>query len=185
MTTNNFLSALRRFVSRRGKSLSIHSDNGKNFIGAKNELNKLYNLFNNKSTLSDIENYAVKEGIEWKFLPLAAPHWGGIWEAGVKSVKHHLKRTVSTTTLTYEKYNTLLVQIEGILNSRPLTPIGDDIDDLGYLTPAHFLIGTSLTSIPEEGKSTFGLPPPQWCVGRVIEVIPVERRSGSSSESEN
>lgn len=103
MTTNNFLSALRRFISPQGKLLHIHSDNGKNFIGVKNELHKLYNLFNNKNSSDDIRDYNAKEGINWHFIPSGAPHWGGIWEAEIKSVKHYITKTESNTTLTYEE----------------------------------------------------------------------------------
>ena len=82
-----------------------------------------------------------KEGSTWKFNPPAAPHFGGIWEAAVKSVKYHLKRVVGETRLTFEEFSTLLCQVEACLNSRPLIPLWDDPHDLLALTPAHFLIG--------------------------------------------
>jgi len=91
----------------------------------------------------------AKDGTQWKFNPPSAPHFGGKWEAGVKSVKYHLKRVVGETILTYEEMNTFLIQIEAILNSRPVTPISDDPDDLNVLTPGHFLIGNPLTAVPE------------------------------------
>ena len=50
--------------------------------------------------------------------------------------------------LTYEEYSTLLVEIEMVLNCRPLSPMSGDCDDLEALTPAHFLVGTLLTTIP-------------------------------------
>ncbi|GFW25368.1 integrase catalytic domain-containing protein [Trichonephila clavipes] len=36
-----------------------------------------------------------------------------------------------------------------MLNSRPLVPLSSDLDDLNVLTPSHFLIGRSITSIVE------------------------------------
>ncbi|XP_011858157.1 PREDICTED: uncharacterized protein LOC105555724, partial [Vollenhovia emeryi] len=74
---------------------------------------------------------------------------GGIWEAGVKSCKHHLKRVMGNALLTFEELSTVLVQIEACLNSRPLTPLSTDPDDLQCLTPAHFLVGESMTSFPD------------------------------------
>lgn len=78
-----------------------------------------------------------------------SPHHGGLWEAAVKAVKRHLMRITKGTHLRYEEFHTLLVQIEAILNSRPLTPISSDPEDLISLTPGHFLIGSPLTAYPE------------------------------------
>ncbi|XP_055837741.1 uncharacterized protein LOC129906121 [Episyrphus balteatus] len=88
-------------------------------------------------------------GTNWHFIPPASPHFGGLWEAGVKSVKYHLKRVVGTERLTFEELTTLLAQIEAHLNSRLLCPLSDSLDDLNALTPAHFLVGDSLHAIPQ------------------------------------
>ena len=74
---------------------------------------------------------------------------GGLWESAVKSSKTHLKKVCDPHKLTFEELTTLAAQIEAILNSKPLTPMSDDPDDLSPLTPGHFLIGRALTSIPE------------------------------------
>ena len=81
--------------------------------------------------------------------PPAAPHFGGIWEAAVKSTKYHIRRVLGDNTLTYEEFSTLLCQIEACLNSRPLTPLSDDPSDVQPLTPAHFLIQTASYIVPE------------------------------------
>lgn len=62
----------------------------------------------------------------------------------MKSVKKHLTITLQKLTYTYEEYNTLMIEIEAILNSRPLTSISSDPHDMTALTPSHFLIGDSL-----------------------------------------
>jgi len=92
--------------------------------------------------------------IEWTFIPPYSPHLGGIWEAGVKSCKYHLKRIMGNTLFTFEKITTALVQIEACLNSRPISPLSSDPADLLPLTPRHFLIGGPLTSLPEIDLST-------------------------------
>ncbi|GFT07988.1 integrase catalytic domain-containing protein [Trichonephila clavipes] len=80
-------------------------------------------------------------------MPPRAPNFGGLWEAGVKSFKFYLKRAVGNLKMTLEEFLTIITQIEGILNSRPITPLSEDIDDLEVLTRGHFLIGRPVTSI--------------------------------------
>ncbi|GFS73204.1 integrase catalytic domain-containing protein [Trichonephila clavipes] len=82
-------------------------------------------------------------------MPPRAPNFGGLWEAGVKSFKFYLKRAVGNLKMTLEEFLTIITQVEGILNSRPITPLSEDIDDLEVLTPGHFLIGRPITSISE------------------------------------
>ncbi|GFV88280.1 integrase catalytic domain-containing protein [Trichonephila clavipes] len=76
-------------------------------------------------------------------------HFGGLWEAGVKFVKHHLKRAIGNLHFTFEEFETIMIQVEGILNSRPLTLHSSDADNFGVLTRGHFLIGRPITPIPE------------------------------------
>lgn len=91
----------------------------------------------------------ANDNITWHFNPPAAPNFGGLWEAGVKSTKYHLKRLLGPRLLTFEEMSTILTQIEAMLNSRPISPITNDIEDATALTPGHFLIGTPLKNVPE------------------------------------
>ncbi|XP_025836570.1 uncharacterized protein LOC112906526 [Agrilus planipennis] len=149
LTAEACVAMLRRFISRRGQPLNIYSDNGLSFVGANSELNEFYKMLNNPSNSAIINNIMNKSGITWHFIPPRSPHFGGLWEAGVKSVKNHLKRVVGNTKLTFEEFYTLLTQIEAVLNSRPLSPLSNDPTELEPLTPAHFLIGRKLTAMPE------------------------------------
>lgn len=147
LTTDAFLAALKRFMSRRGKPSNIYSDNGSNYIGAHNQLNEIYTFLKDNSNF--ISRNLLVEKVNWHFIPVNSPNFGGLWEAGIKSIKSHLKRVMGNGSLTFEGFATLLAQVEGIMNSRPLCPMSDDPDDNTALTPAHFLIGRTLTMLPE------------------------------------
>ncbi|XP_058817668.1 uncharacterized protein LOC131680977 [Topomyia yanbarensis] len=145
LSTDRFLQALRRFVARRGRCTDIYSDNGTNFVGARNKLQDFLRLLKDSHHNDVVSKQLAKEGIQWHF----NPHFGGIWEAAVRSAKNHLLKVVGETPVSPEDMNTLLVQVEGCLNSRPLTPMSDDPNDLQPLTPAHFLVGESLQAVPD------------------------------------
>ena len=147
LTTEACIAALKRFVARRGVPKAMFSDNGTNFIGARNELIKLKLILSKKQ--NSLAQFAADCGMEWSMIPPRAPNFGGLWEAAVKSTKLHLKKVVGRIILTYEEFTTLLCQIESVLNSRPLSPMSSDANDLEPLTPGHFLIGSALTSLPE------------------------------------
>ncbi|XP_044315249.1 uncharacterized protein LOC123037657 [Drosophila rhopaloa] len=78
----------------------------------------------------------------------ASPHFGGLWEAGVKSAKHPFLRTVGEDILTAEELGTLLTSVEAVLNSRPLEAISTDPNDGEALSPGHLLIGGPLLAPP-------------------------------------
>lgn len=147
LSTNAFLAALNRFVSRRGICHDIYSDNGTNFRGANSHLKELYTILS-KSNYNLISHLTERK-INWHFSPAAAPHFNGISESVVKSAKYHLKRVIGQQCLTFEELYTLFCRIEAVLNSRPLCPLSSDPNDLTPLTPGHFLIGTALVSVPE------------------------------------
>ena len=146
LTTASFLSALRRFISRRGKPNTIYSDNATNFVRANKELQDIVNFVHSKQQF--IVQELTKSNIKWNFIPPRSPHFGGIWEAQIRSIKRHLQKTIVNTVLTIEEFYTVLVQIEAVVNSRPLSPLSSDPNDLNPLTPAHFLIGRSLLAAP-------------------------------------
>ena len=137
LSTDAFMSALRRFVARRGPVAHMYSDNGTNNVGAFRRLDR-------------VQQQLGAENIRWSFIPPAAPHFGGLWEAGVKSMKTHLKKVLGNTTCTFEELSTIVYQVEAVLNSRPLCPLSNDPGDLDALTPMHFLTGHVYVPIVDE-----------------------------------
>ena len=132
LTTEAFLVSLRRFTSRRGLPRSIHTDNGTNFVGARNNLQELYRFLSSNDAQAAINSFLPPNRISWYNIPERAPHFGGLWEAAVKS---------------YEDFATITAQMEACLNSRLLGGLTSHSPDA--LTPGHFLIGRALQSYPE------------------------------------
>ncbi|XP_015375924.1 PREDICTED: uncharacterized protein LOC107170345 [Diuraphis noxia] len=143
LTTDAFLAAFDRFVTRRGMTAAVYSDCGTNFVGASEKLFDLVNDTKNSEQLSS----AV--ACSWHFNPPSAPHFGGLWEAAVRSTKLLLVRVVGNQVLSYEEFTTVLCRIESVLNSRPLTPSSNDPNDLECLLPGHFIISRPLCAVPE------------------------------------
>jgi hypothetical protein len=70
MSTDSFLNAFRRFVSRRGVPVHIWSDNGSNFVGAKVEIDKGKWLVDPDI----VKKFSCDKGIEWTFNPPHSSH---------------------------------------------------------------------------------------------------------------
>lgn len=100
-----------------------------------------------------MSNTFSSDNIEWKFIPSLSPTFGGLWKSGVKLNKYHLRRVLANTHFTFEDFYTALVQIEALINSRPLSPLSSVPSDVQSLTPAYFLIGRTLVSLQDKNYS--------------------------------
>ena len=151
LSTDAFLACFDRFVGRRGFPKTMFSDNGRNFLGASLSLLKSHNEFLKKAEKTLVEKYSA-HGFSWSFIPPYAPHMGGLWEAAVKSMKSHLKKVASNLNFTYEEFATILIKIEAVLNSRPMSPLTENPSEILPLTPGHFLRGAPIIAPPEAPK---------------------------------
>ena len=119
------MKCLSRFISRRGCPSTVLSDNGTNF------------------TAEQTQHYASNKFIRWKFNIEGAPWFGGMWERLVSSVKTCIKKAVGVKRITYIELQTLIYEIEQILNNRPLgADYDDDTEDV--LTRNHLIFGRRL-----------------------------------------
>lgn len=146
LTADAFIAALSRFMSRRGMCSHLYSDNATNFVGAHKVLKQYFSQSSKNQRVTDL---MANQGIQWHFIPPSAPHFGGLWEAAVKSAKRLMLKITKGALLTAEELNTLLCKIEAVLNSRPMTSLSDDPSEYKALTPSHFIIGGNLM-LPQE-----------------------------------
>jgi len=152
LDTEEFLEAFKRFCARRGCPMDVYSDNGTNFVGARNEIQDIQHLLN--SSKQSISSICTQQNIEWHFIPPRTPHFGGVWEAGVMSMKLQLRKLVAPHPLQFDKLVTVLADVESILNSRPLTSLNStELDSDLVLTPGHFLIGRPIRTPPMRSAS--------------------------------
>ena len=141
MTAPSFLRSLKRFAARRGLPRMFLSDNGKTFKSAAKTIRAVV-----KSR--EVQDHQSGLGVKWKFNVEKAPWWGGIFERMVRSTKRCLKKTIGRAKFTYDELITSLIEIEAVINSRPLTYISSD-DLREPLTPSHFLTGKRILSLPD------------------------------------
>lgn len=157
LSSQGFIAGFKRFVARRGVITDVWSDNGTNFVGASKELRHLVDIERSSAAASEIKEWLGNHSVSWHFIPPHAPNFGGLWEAGVKSTKYHLRRVIGTSTLTYEELSTVLAQVEACLNSRPLSVMSGSPNDPMPLTPGHFLIGEPLITVPDRNYEDFNV----------------------------
>ncbi|XP_035989853.1 uncharacterized protein LOC118561756 [Fundulus heteroclitus] len=136
LTTDSCINAIRRFVCRRGPVRQMRSDNGTNFIGAERELREALAAIDH----TKIHQALLLKEIDWIFNTPAASHHGGVWERLIRMVKRVLLSVLHQQTLDDESFQTILCEVEAILNDRPITKVSDDVNDLEALTPNHILL---------------------------------------------
>ncbi|GBN78670.1 hypothetical protein AVEN_260252-1, partial [Araneus ventricosus] len=154
LSTEHFLLAFRRFISRRGICHTVNSDNAMTFKSADIELKRLYmNICE-----PEVQNYFGKKGIKWQYIVERAGWWGGYWERMVQITKIALRKILGRALVSFEELQTILAEIEAIINSRPLTYVYNEPNEPFPLTPANFLTGRRLTALPNwSGKRNIEL----------------------------
>ena len=136
LDTSSFINAMRRFQARRGQVKYVRSDNGTNFVGAEHELRKALAELD----CDRVHNFLLQRGVKWEFNSPGASGHGGIWERQIRTTRKVLNALLREQLLSDEALCTLMCEVEAVINSRPLTPVSSDPEDLEPLTPSHLLL---------------------------------------------
>ena len=134
LSEESFLQAFRRFVSRRSLPVTMISDNASTYLSAAGEIEQLV-----KSTT--IQDTLKNRGTTWQFIPKRAPWYGGFWECLIGLTKMTLKKVLGRTFVSLTSLQTIVTEIEGVLNDWPITYMSSDVSDPEPLTLAHLLYG--------------------------------------------
>ena len=135
MAAAQFLACLKRFVARTGKPDGIISDNAPQFKVAKNAIQLAWE---NVVKDPDVIGYVNERPIKWSFTVELSPGMGGFYERFISITKMALKKA-SESCLTSIQLQTILTEIEAIVNSRPLVYIINEVEHRTIITPTHFL----------------------------------------------
>ncbi|XP_065095682.1 uncharacterized protein LOC135717496 [Ochlerotatus camptorhynchus] len=144
LDTSSCIMALRNCFARRGTPIEIRSDRGTNFVGADKELKVAVAELDRDKLLTEFTTPTTS----WRFNPPASPHMGGCWERLIQSVKKVLASVKPQRVPTEEVLRSYLIQVENVVNSRPLTHVPVDDYSSPALTPNHFLMGSPDGSKP-------------------------------------
>ena len=123
LSVETFLCCFRRFVARRGVPSFIVSDNAKIFKASEKAIRRLFNQPKVKSEMQT-------KRATWKFNLERAPWWGGFFERMVRSMKRCLRKVLGNAKLTVDELNTVLLEVEGTLNARPLTDEYEEFEEV-------------------------------------------------------
>ena len=142
LDVDSFLLTLQRFSAQRGLPATLVSDNAKTFRAASKEVRKI-------ARSEEVLHHLTENRISWKFIVEKAPWWGGFWERMVQSVKRSLWKAIGSANLSFEELRTLLIEVESVINARPLTYVQDDSEGVNYaLTPSHLMYGRKIVNFP-------------------------------------
>ena len=94
-----------------------------------------------------VRDHLTNAGVDWQFIPERAPWYGGWWERLIGITKRTLKKILGRALVDLETLQTVVTEVESILNDRPLTYVSSSLEDPEPLTPAHLISGRKIRSL--------------------------------------
>ena len=141
------------FLRTLRASSCLRCDRGTNFTCAKSELDDAFAELNQEA----VQKFVTEQGCEWQLNPPHASHFGGVWERKIGTIRRILAAMfleIGSSQLTHELLTTLMAEVTGIVNSRPISAIPSDTDEPQPLTPNALLTMKTRPFSPPPGVFT-------------------------------
>ena len=120
LSGNSLILVLHRKHTRRRSSSQIISDNFKTLKAV------------------EIRDFIQFNRMQWEFILERSPWLGGFYKRLVSVTKNSLKKVVDKAKMDFEELNTVIVEIEKCINSRPLMYLSEEHED-SVITPNHLI----------------------------------------------
>jgi hypothetical protein len=146
LTVGSFLRAFRRFTASFSVPNIVYCDNAKTFKSAETELKRLLNNVSNDT----VQNHLASKGITFKYIPVQASWFGGVHERMIGVAKNAIKKTLGRALVTLDELQTLIKEIQQVINNRPLTYVSNNPTELAAITPNHLIYGQNLNLLPHD-----------------------------------
>ena len=144
MTADQFLLAFRRHCAVYGTPSLILCDNAKTFQKADEEIQKLFQVIE----VQTVQHHFAQKRVQMRHIPAKSPHWGGMYERLIGVVKMSIKKVLRRALISLPELQTLIKEVQAVVNDRPITFVYHDVNDPEPLTPSKLLYGFSVTALP-------------------------------------
>ena len=144
MTADQFLLAFKRHCAVYGTPSLILCDNAKTFQKADEEIQKLFHVIE----VQTVQHYFAQKRVQMRHIPAKSPHWGGMYERLIGVVKMSIKKVLRRALISLPELQTLIKEVQAVVNDRPITFVYHDVNDPEPLTPSKLLYGFSVTALP-------------------------------------
>ena len=143
MTTDQFLLAFRRHCAIYGTPSLILCDNAKTFQKGDEEIQKLFQVIEDQT----VQHHFAQKRVQMRHIPAKSPHWGGMHEQLIGVVKLSIKKVLHRALISLPKLQTLIKEVQVVVNDRPITFVYHDVNDPEPLTPSKLLCGFDVTAL--------------------------------------
>ena len=133
-STKTFLEALQELSTFYRMPRLLLSDNATQFHAA----DRLLRQIQSNKVVQD--TLGAKE-IQWYFIPARASHIGGVFERMIGLLKVELRKMSFGTKLTLQEAKVHILEVQRIINNRPLTRATASLNDVTCITPMDLIRG--------------------------------------------